>query len=323
MRALVCREYGPPSTLRVEEIPSPLAGPGELVLNVRAAGVNFPDVLMIMNKYQHRPTLPFSPGYEIAGVVKEVGPGVNDIKPGDYGIAIIRAGGFAEEALVEASRFFPISAKINFDVAAAFPLAYGTSLHALSDRAILQPGQTLVVLGASGGVGLAAVQIGKLLGAKVIACASSPEKLEICKRHGADHLINYATEDVRKKLSEFAPSGVDIAIDPVGGALTERIVRSMAWGGCYLIVGFSSGEIPSLALNLPLLKGCAIVGVAWDTHSRRHLETYKANMSLLADWIRNKKLRPALTDRYSLTDAPRALESVLNRQIKGKAVVIP
>jgi NADPH2:quinone reductase len=323
MRALVCRQYGHPDALNIEDLPSPKAQAGELVVSVKAAGVNFPDVLMIQNKYQHRPELPFIPGYEIAGVVKEVGEGVLGISPGTTGIAMIRSGGFAEEVVVEASRFLPIPSQIDFRSAAAFPLAYGTSYHALKDRAALQAGETLAVLGAAGGVGLAAVQIGKLMGARVIACASSAERLELCRCYGADEVINYTTDDMRQRLSQLTRQGVDVALDPVGGEHSERTVRSMAWGGRYLVVGFASGLIPNLRLNLPLLKGCAIVGVAWDSHSRRDPEGYRANVGQLAAWINEGKLSPAITAEYSLDQAASALELVMQRKIQGKVIVVP
>jgi NADPH:quinone reductase len=323
MRALICRKYGPPSNLGIEEVPSPRADKGELVVSMKAAGVNFPDVLMILNKYQHRPELPFSPGYEIAGVIKEVGAGVSGINPGDAGVAMIRFGGFAEEVRVEASRFLPISDQIDFRLAAAFPLAYGTSYHALKDRAALKAGETLLVLGASGGVGLAAVQIGKLMGARVIACASSSERLELCRQHGADDVINYTTENLRERLAQITERGVDVALDPVGADYSEQIVRNMAWGGRFLVVGFASGGIPKLPLNLPLLKGCSIVGVAWDSHSRRDPQGYRVNIAQLAAWIAEGKLRPVVTGEYPLQEAASALELLMQRKVQGKLIVVP
>jgi NADPH:quinone reductase len=323
MRALVCRQYGPPNMLKVENMPSPTASADELIVSVKAAAVNFPDVLMILNKYQHRPELPFSPGYEISGVVKEVGAGVSGINPGDIGVAMIRSGGFAEEVRVEASRFLPISPQIDLRLAAAFPLAYGTSYHALKDRALLKAGETLLVLGASGGVGLAAVQLGKLMGARVVACASSLERLELCRRYGADEAINYTTDNMRERLSQITERGVDVALDPVGGDYSEQIMRSMAWGGRYLVVGFASGAIPKLALNLPLLKGCSVVGVAWDSHSRRDPQGYRAIIAQLAAWIAEGKLRPVVTGEYPLEGAASALDLVMQRQAQGKVVVVP
>lgn len=324
MRAVLCKQYGRPSDLVVEDVPSPQPGKGEVLVTVKAAGVNFPDVLMIQNKYQHRPPLPFSPGYEIAGVVKALGPDVTGLAIGDTGVAMLRFGGFAEEALVPAERFWRIPPDIDFVAAAAFPLAYGTSYHALKDRGRLQPGETLMVLGAAGGVGLAAVQLGKLMGAKVIACASSDEKLATCRQHGADMLVNYRTQNLRDAIKELTEDrGVDVILDPVGGEYAEPAVRSMAYFGRYLVVGFTSGEIPRIPMNLPLLKGCSIVGVAWDTYSRRNPEGGQANIAEMIAWIREGKLKPVVTARYALADAPRALEDVMQRRVQGKVVIVP
>jgi NADPH2:quinone reductase len=323
MRAVLCKAYGLPKDLVVEEIPSPTPGAGEVLVEVKAAGVNFPDVLMIQNKYQHRQALPFSPGYEIAGVVKALGPNVSGLEVGDAGIAMLRSGAFAEEALAPAERFWRIPSDVDFVDAAAFPLAYGTSYHALKDRGRLQPGETLLVLGAAGGVGLAGVQLGKLMGAKVIACASSDEKLETCKRAGADMLINYRTQDLREAVRALVGDrGVDVVLDPVGGTYTEPAVRSMAWFGRYLVVGFTSGEIARIPMNLPLLKGCALVGVAWDTYSRRDPKGGQQNITEMIEWIRSGKLKPTVTARYSLEDAPRALEDVMERRVQGKVVIV-
>ena len=324
MRALLCRQYGEPNTLTVEEIPSPVPGRGELLVNVKAAAVNFPDVLMIQNKYQHRPALPFAPGYEIAGTVRQVGAGVAGFSVGDAGVAIIRSGGFAQQAVVPADRFWRLPPDFDFKIAAALPLAYGTSYHALKDRARLAPGETLVVLGAAGGVGLAAVQIGKAMGARVIACASSDEKLALCKRHGADELINYRTQTLREAIRTLtADAGADVVLDPVGGEFAEPCVRSMAWNGRYLVVGFTGGEISRIPLNLPLLKGCSIVGVAWDTYSRRNPAGGQANINELIAWITAGKLRPEVTAEYTLDNAARALEDVMQRRVQGKVVIVP
>ena len=324
MRAILCKSYGMPGDLVLEEVPSPRPGHGELLICVKAAGVNFPDVLMIQNKYQHRPALPFSPGYEVAGVVTALGEGVTGISIGDTGVAIIRAGGFAEEAVVPAERFWRIPAGMDFRSAAAFPLAYGTSYHGLKDRAQLKAGETLMVLGAAGGVGLAAVQLGKLMGAKVIACASSDDKLATCRRYGADVLINYSTHNLRDAVKEaMGDRGIDVILDPVGGEYAEPAVRSMAWGGRYLIVGFTAGNISRIALNLPLLKGCALIGVAWDTYSRRNPAGGKANIAELVAWIHEGRLKPVLSAEYPLAQTARALDDMLQRKVQGKVVVVP
>lgn len=324
MRAVLCKAYGVPDTLSVEDIPTPQPGPGEVRVSMRAAGINFPDVLMIQNKYQFRPPLPFSPGYELSGVVSALGPDVRDLQIGDPGVAMLRYGAFAEEAIVPADRFWQIPATLDFVTAAAFPLAYGTSYHALKDRGRLQSGETLLVLGAAGGVGLAAVQLGKLMGATVIACASSAEKLAICGRHGADHLVNYEQQSLREAVKGLTQCrGVDVLLDPVGGMYAEPGVRSMASHGRYLVVGFTSGEIPRIPTNLPLLKEASIVGVAWDTYSRRNPSGGRQNIAEMVDWILTGKLEPVVTARYSLADTGRALNDVMHRRVQGKSVIVP
>ena len=324
MRAILCQSYGMPDDLVLAEVPSPRPNPGELLVSVKAAGVNFPDVLMIQNKCQHKPPLPFSPGYEVAGIVKALGEGVTGVSAGDTGVAIIRSGGFAEEAVVPADRFWRIPAGMDFRVAAAFPLAYGTSYHALKDRARLEAGETLMVLGAAGGVGLAAVQLGKLMGAKVIACASTDDKLATCRQYGADVAINYSKNNLRDAVKEIVGDrGIDVILDPVGGAYAEPAVRSMAWGGRYLIVGFTAGEISRIPLNLPLLKGCALVGVAWDTYSRRNPAGGRTNIAELIAWIQDGRLKPILTAEYPLAETARALDDVRLRKVQGKIVIVP
>src|SRR5690242_17761892 len=256
MKAVLCKQFGPPESLVVEELPSPKPGAGEVVVSVKAASLNFPDVLIIQNKYQFKPPLPFSPGSELAGVVKEVGADVRDVRSGDRVMAFTTYGAFAEEVKTEAARLLPLPQAMDFVTGAAFVLTYATSDHALRDRGALQVGETLLVLGAAGGVGLAAVEIGKALGARVIACASSAEKLEVCRSHGADATINYAAEDLRERVKALSDGrGVDVVYDPVGGAYSEPAFRSLGWRGRHLVVGFAAGEIPKLPLNLPLLKG--------------------------------------------------------------------
>jgi NADPH2:quinone reductase len=322
MKAVVCRQYGPPESLAVEELPSPRAEPGEVVVSVKAASVNFPDVLIIQNKYQYKPPLPFSPGSELAGVVKEIGAGVSGVKPGARVIAFTTYGAFAEEVKTEAARLLPMPEGMDFPSGASFLLAYGTSEHALRDRAALKAGETLLVLGAAGGVGLAAVEIGKLLGARVIACASSEEKLAVCREHGADEAINYATEDLRERVRSLTGgAGADVVYDPVGGPYTEAALRSIAWRGRLLVVGFAAGDIPKLPLNLALLKGAAVVGVFWGEFTRREPEAFAASARRLAKWYREGGLRPHVSATYPLERAAEALALMAARKVTGKVVL--
>src|SRR5437762_10108380 len=304
VKAVLCKQYGPPETLVVEELPSPRAGPGEAVVSVKAASVNFPDVLIIQNKYQFKPPLPFSPGSELAGVVKEVGAGVSSGRPGDKVMAFTTYGAFAEEVKTEAARLLPIPEGMDFKSAAAFVLTYGTSDHALRDRGALRAGETLLVLGAAGGVGLAAIEIGKALGARVIACASSDEKLAVCREHGADGAINYATEDLRNRIKALTGgNGPDVIYDPVGGPYTELALRSIAWRGRLLVVGFAAGEIPKIPLNLTLLKGCSIVGVFWGEFSRREPDRFADSMARLGRWYSEGRLKPHVSQTFLLERA--------------------
>ena len=322
MRAVLCKNWGPPETLVVEDLPSPKPGNGQILVSVKASGVNFPDVLVIQNKYQFKPELPFSPGSEIAGVVKQIGEGVKRFKPGDRVMALIRSGGYAEEVAVDEAVAAPIPAGIDFTVAASFGLVYATAYHALKDRAAIKPGETLLVLGAAGGAGLAAVELGTLLGARVIACASSDDKLETCKRHGAQAAINYEREDLREALKRFTGGdGVDVAFDPVGGKYSEPAVRSMAWKGRYLLVGFAAGEIPKIPLNLALLKGCSIVGVFWGEFARRERDLNVANLKELTEWLRAGKIKPLVSATYPLERAADALNDLMNRNVRGKVVL--
>jgi NADPH2:quinone reductase len=320
MKAVLCKNWGLPDALVVEDIPSPAPGKGQLLVSVKASGVNFPDVLLIQNKYQFKPELPFSPGSEIAGVVRQVGEGVHGFMPGDRVMAHIRTGGYAQEAVVDEALVAPVPAGLDFTVAASFGLVYATAYHALKDRAGIKAGETLLVLGAAGGVGLAAVELGKLFGARVIACASSDEKLETCKRFGAEVAINYEREDLREALKNLGGT-VDVALDPVGGKYSEPVVRSMAWKGRYLVVGFASGEIPKIPLNLTLLKGCSIVGVFWGEFARRERELNAANLKELTAWLRAKKIKPLVSASYPLERAADALNDMMNRKVQGKVVL--
>ncbi len=322
MKAVVCKQYGPPESLVVEELPSPRPGRGEAVVSVRAASVNFPDVLIIQNKYQFKPPLPFSPGSELAGVVKELGEGVSGVRPGDRVMAFTTYGAFAEEVKLEAARLVPIPQGMEFTSAAAFLLTYGTSDHALRDRGALQAGETLLVLGAAGGVGLAAIEIGKALGARVIACASSEDKLAVCRGHGADATIDYAREDLRERVKALTDArGPDVVYDPVGGPYTELAFRSIAWRGRLLVVGFAAGEIPKLPLNLALLKGASVVGVFWGDFARREPERFADSLRRLARWYGEGKLRPHVSQTFPLEKAAEALKLMAARQVKGKVVL--
>ena len=322
MKAVLCKQYGPPDSLVVEELPSPRPGPGEVVISVKAASVNFPDVLIIQNRYQFKPPLPFSPGSELAGVVKEVGAGVRQFHPGDRVMAFTTYGAFAEEVKTEATRLVPMPQAMDFPTGAAFLLTYGTSDHALRDRAALEAGETLLVLGAAGGVGLAAVEIGKALGARVIACASSEEKLAVCRAHGADATIDYAAEDLRERIKALTEGrGVDVVYDAVGGPYSEPAFRSLAWRGRHLVVGFAAGEIPKLPLNLALLKGASLVGVFWGDFARREPRAFAESLAQLGRWYAEGKLRPHVSRKLPLEKAADALKLMAARQVKGKVVL--
>ena len=324
MKALLCKTWGGPETLVLEELPSPRPAAGEVVIDVKAAGVNFPDVLIIQNKYQLKPPLPFAPGAELAGVIKEVGAGVTGFKPGDRVIAMTMYGAFAEECVARVDQLIRMPAGLDFATAAAFTLTYGTSWHALKDRGQLRAGETLLVLGAAGGVGIAAIEIGKALGARVIAAASSPEKLAVCRAHGADETIDYAAEDMRSRIKAITgDKGVDVVYDPVGGPYAEPAVRSTAWRGRYLVVGFANGEIPRIPLNLLLLKGSSLVGVYWGDWTRREPEAAAAGMEELLGWLAAGKLKPHLAARYPLARAAEAIAALASRKVAGKLVVEP
>jgi NADPH2:quinone reductase len=322
MRAILCKAYGPPESLVFEEVASPEPGPGEVVIAVKAASVNFPDVLIIENKYQLKPPLPFSPGSELAGVVKAIGDGVTTCTPGDRVMAITGYGAFAEEVKTDARRALAIPAGMDFATAAAFGLTYATSEFALVDRAALTAGETLLVLGAAGGVGLAAIEIGKILGARVIACASTDDKLAVCREHGADETINYATEDLRDRIKTLTGgNGADVVYDPVGGPYTELALRSIAWRGRLLVVGFAAGEIPKIPLNLTLLKGCSIVGVFWGDWARREPTHFAEAMARLGRWYAEGQLEPHISATFPLQRAADALRLMASRKVTGKVVL--
>jgi len=323
MKAVLCKAFGPAENLVVEDLDSPQIKKGEVLLDVHAAGVNFPDTLIIEGKYQFKPPFPFSPGGEAAGVVAAVGEKISHLKVGDRVMALTGWGSFAEQVAVSGQNVLPIPAEMDFTTAAAFSMTYGTSMHALKQRANLQPGETLLVLGASGGVGLAAVEIGKAMGARVIAAASTNEKLEIARKAGADELINYSEASLRERLKELTDGqGVDVIYDPVGGKLFEEAFRSIAWNGRMLVVGFAAGgEIPALPANLPLLKGASLIGVFWGTFAQRQPQDNAANFKQLFAWYAEGKLRPLVSQTFALEQAAEAIDTLGQRKAVGKLVV--
>lgn len=324
MRALICEKFDQPEALTVQERPDPIPGPGEVVLEVKAAGVNYPDALMVMGQYQVKPPLPFVPGAEAAGIVTGVGAGVEQVQLGQRVVAFTGLGAFASHLKAPASAVIPLPESLPFEVAAGLPLAYGTAMHALTDRAQLQAGETLFVLGASGGVGLAAVMIGKALGAKVIAGVSTAQKAEVARQHGADEVILYSSEDLRTRLKLLtAGEGPNVIFDPVGDQYAEAAFRSIAWEGRYLVIGFAGGEIPKLPLNLPLLKGASVVGVFWGEFAKRDPAGNSRNFQQLAAWIATGEVRPLVSATYSLADAPKAMRDLLERRVTGKVVIVP
>ena len=323
MKAVLCKTLGPARDLVLEDVASPLPKKNEILLDVQAAGVNFPDTLIIEGKYQFQPPLPFSPGGEAAGVVAAVGEKAGAFKVGDRVMALTGWGAFAEQVAVPFYNVMPIPASMDFTTAAAFGMTYGTSMHALRQRGQLQAGETLLVLGASGGVGLAAVEIGKAMGARVIAAASSAEKLAVAKAAGADELIDYSQSSLREEIKRLTGGqGVDVIYDPVGGELFEQAVRGLAWNGRLLVVGFASGSIPQLAANLVLLKGAAVLGVFWGAFAQRQPEDNAANFKQLFAWHAEGKLKPLVSQTYPLAEAGAAIEKLGQRQAVGKLVVL-
>jgi len=323
MKAVVCKAYGSPEALVIEDVEPPRPGPGQVVVSVKACGVNFPDTLIIRGLYQFKPPPPFSPGSEVAGIVKAIGAGVETVKPGDRVIAFGAFGGFAEEMLAEIGAVLPMPAAMDFETAASVVMTYGTAMHALKDRAHLRPGETVLVLGAAGGIGLAAVELGKVLGARVIAAASSDEKLAICRQHGADAVINYSNEDLKGRINALTGGqGVDVVVDPVGGAYSEPALRGMAWDGRFLVIGFTAGDIPRIPLNLPLLKGCAIVGVFWGSFAARHPRQNQEHLRELLGWFAAGTLKSRISARYPLARAADALGDITERKVMGKAVLV-
>ena len=322
MRAWLCKSFGPPETLVLEETAEPRVGSGSVLVRVSAAGLNFPDSLIIEGKYQFKPSFPFSPGGEVAGIVEAVGEKVSRFKVGDRVMGLTGWGGFAEKIAVGEANLVPVPPGLSDESAAGFMMIYGTSMYALKQRGRLEEGQTLLVLGAGGGVGKAAVEIGKAMGARVIAAASSAEKLAVAKRAGADELINYSESNLKDELKRLTKGqGVDVVYDPVGGELAEQALRSMAWDGRYLVVGFASGTIPSFAANLTLLKGCQIVGVFWGAFAQRSPLENLANFKELLGWAQAGKIDPAVAKVYAFEEAAQAIADLGGRRVSGKAVV--
>ena len=323
MKAVVCREHGLPDRLDlVDDWPSPELGDNDVRIRVKAAGLNFPDVLIIQGKYQFQPELPFIPGGECAGVVEEVGAAVTRWKVGDEVIHSGGSGSFCEEIVANELAVLPKPPALSFEAAAGITITYLTSYHALVQRANIQPGETLLVLGAAGGVGSTAVELGKALGATVIAAASSDDKLALCKELGADHTINYSTESVKDRVKELTGGrGVDVVYDPVGGDFSEPAVRSMGWNGRYLVVGFASGPIPSIPLNLTLLKGCSIVGVFWGRFTMEETEVHLANIETLWQWFEEGKIKPVITDLFPIEEYEGAYAAMMERRAKGKVIL--
>jgi NADPH2:quinone reductase len=324
MRAVVCSSLEGPKSLRVADMPEPVCGRGEVAIDVRAAGLNFPDVLLSYGKYQFKPNPPFVPGGEAAGLVAEVGEGVTRVKKGDRVATTMLHGAFASRIVVPEPSVVPVPEKVSFETAAATLLTYLTTIHALEDRAHLRPGETLLVLGASGGVGIAAVQLGRLLGATVIAAASTDEKIAFCKEQGASEGIVYSREDLKERAKALTGGkGVDVIYDAVGGSYSEAALRAIAWEGRHLVVGFASGEIPKIPLNLTLLKGCQIVGVFWGQFAMREPERNRAHGEKIFGWVAEGKLRPHVDAVFPFDRATEALERMERREVKGKLVLVP
>lgn len=323
MKALLCRTLGPPEALTIETVDRPTAGPGEAVIRVRAAGLNFFDTLIIAGKYQYKPELPFSPGAEASGTVIQVGAGVTRLSVGDRVMAMTGWGALREEVAVKAEKCVALPDEVSDEAAAVLQVTYGTAYHALRERGSLKAGETLVVLGAAGGTGQAAVELGRTLGATVIAVASSDEKCAFCQALGAHATINNTKEDLKTRIRDVTGGrGADVIFDPVGGDLTEQAFRSIGWGGRHLVVGFAAGEIPRLPLNLPLLKGASAVGVFWGHHAQREPERHRAEMEQLLELLRQGRIKPHIDHRYRLEEASLALKSLAERRVKGKAVIV-
>ncbi len=324
MRVAQFSEFGGPQKLHLEEVPEPSPGPGDVLIKVNAVGLNFLDTLILRNEYQVSPPLPFSPGAEIAGTVERVGDGVAGFSVGQRVVAFIGGNGCREKVVTKAKNVIPIPDGVSDEVAAGIPVTYGTALHALKDRAQLKAGETIAVLGAAGGAGLAAVEIAKLMGARVIAVASSGDKLALAREHGADEGVNYQAEDLKTRLKALTGrKGVDVLYDCVGGPHAEPALRSMAWEGRYLVLGFAAGEIPRLPLNLVMLKGCSIMGVFWTAFVERCPEQHRANTVQLLQWCKDGLIHPHIYGSFSLVETAKALSLIESRKVTGKVIVKP
>lgn len=325
MRAVVCKEFAGPDGVELAEVAEPEVGPSQLLVDVKACAVTFPDLLMSRNRYQFKADLPYVVGSELAGVVREVGPGVEGFSPGDRVLgSSMLTGGMAERAVLHVATAHVLPDSAGFAEAAGLLYAYGTSHYALRDRADLQPGDTLLVLGAAGAVGLSAIELGRAMGARVIAAASSDEKLVLCRKHGADEAVNYETEDLKARVRELTDGlGADVVYDPVGGKYAEPALRSTAWEGRYLVIGFAAGEIPRIPLNLTLLRGCSIVGVFWGSFVGRQPEDHRRHVEELMQWWREGRFTPYVSATYPLERAADALRDVDGRRVIGKVVVTP
>ena len=322
MKAVMCKEFGPPESLVVEEVESPVVGPGKVKIGVHACGVNFPDTLIIENKYQFKPPLPFSPGGEVAGEILEVGEGVDGWSVGDRVIALCGWGGFADEVAVAAASLVPLPDGMDYVTGAGFSMTYGTSYYALKQRAEIQPGETLLVLGAAGGVGLTAVELGHVMGARVIAAASSDEKLELCRSYGAAECINYSTDNLKERAKELTGGqGADVIYDAVGGDYFDQSIRAINWKGRFLIIGFASGRIPELPVNLALLKGCQVVGVFWGAFTGREPEENARNVAELGELYADGRIKPHVCATYPLEQAAEALNAITERRARGKIIL--
>lgn len=323
--AYVIHKHGPPTAHRVEDVSTPVPEGTEVLIDVKAAGVNFPDLLIIQGKYQFQPPMPFVPGTEVSGIIAAIGEDVKGFSIGDSVIGMTASGAFSEKVIVDASKLMRLPPSMGFAAGAAITMAYGTSFYALKDVAQLRAGETLLVLGASGGVGLAAVELGKIMGAHVIAAASSAEKLAVCTSKGADEVIQYSPgreKELKAQVSKLTNgAGVDVCYDPVGGKWSEVAIRSMAWGGRFLVIGFAAGEIPRVPLNLPLLKNCSVMGVFWGAWTAREPERNDANMRQVAAWHAEGKLTPYTSQTFPLAQTVAALQILENRRAMGKVLI--